>query len=369
MKVLLLSDNPAFGGTSRYCMNLALGLRQLGVDLTILAPYRTDRPQDDWLLQEARKHGIPVQTLIRQGALDWKSVVALKRILLEGQFEIVHSQGYLSNVLARLAIKLGRTRTKSVITLHAWGVDSQTPPRTLLYNKFDVLTTPWTAHAIAVDTTARDDYQKQGVPARMITVIPNGVLTYEDQDLPKGERSGRFVVGFVGRMSEEKGVDELVAIAQRVLPAHPDIEFLLVGDGPGKPQLEALQSQPYGQQLTLTGRVYDVTPYYARMDVLIMPSHREGMPFTALEAMAQHVPLIASAVGGLPGLITQEKNGILFPVQDVDAAVSWIVRLKENPALCRALGDQAARTVEAQYSARVMSQRTLEVYQNVLAAR
>jgi hypothetical protein len=112
MKVLLLSDNPAFGGTSRYCMNLALGLRQLGVDLTILAPYRTDRPQDDWLLQEARKHGIPVQTLIRQGALDWKSVVALKRILLEGQFEIVHSQGYLSNVLARLAIKLGRTRTK-----------------------------------------------------------------------------------------------------------------------------------------------------------------------------------------------------------------------------------------------------------------
>ncbi len=368
MRVLLLSDNPAFGGTSRYCMNLALGLRQLGVDLTILAPFRTDRPQDDWLLQEARKHKIPVQTLIRHGALDWKSVLELSRILKEGQFDIIHSQGYLSNVLARLAIKFGRARAKSVITLHAWSLDKQSPRRTHLYNRLDVLTIAWTSHAIAVDTTARDDYEKQGVPAKMITVIQNGVIT-RDNDTPRVRSNGRFVVGFVGRMSEEKGVDELVAIVQRVLPEHPEVEFLLVGDGPGKPQLDELQRQPYGQRLTLTGRVYDVTPYYEQMDVLIMPSHREGLPFTALEAMAQRVPLIASAVGGLPGLIVHEKNGILVPVQAVDEIVRWIQRLKDRPDLCRSLGEQASQTIEAQYSVHVMSQRTLEVYQNVLAAR
>ena len=367
MNVLLLADNPAFGGTSRYCMNLALGLRQLGLEVSILAPFRTDRPQDDWLLQEGQNNHVPVRTLRRRGPFDWELVAELRQILRDGQTDIIHSQGYLSNVLARLAIQTGRLRTRSIVTFHAWTLDRQSPRRSRVYMWLDVLTTRWSAHAIAVDSSVKRDYAQRRVPAGMITVIPNGVKLWEANGAASPRTSDRFVVGFVGRMSYEKGITPLVNIIQRLLPDHPDIEFLVVGDGPEKGQLEALQSEPYGSRLTLTGRVVDVNPYYEQMDVLIMPSLREAMPFTVLEVMAHGVPVIATRVGGLPGVIDHEQNGILVQPQDEADMLHWLLQLKADPALRLSLGAQAGKTIEEQYSIQVMSRKTLQVYEGVLA--
>ena len=87
-----------------------------------------------------------------------------------------------------------------------------------------------------------------------------------------------------------------------------------------------------------------------------MPSLREAMPFTVLEVMAHGVPVIATRVGGLPGVIDHERNGILVQPQDEADMLHWLLQLKADPALRLSLGAQAGKTIEEQYSIPVIDE-------------
>jgi glycosyltransferase involved in cell wall biosynthesis len=161
------------------------------------------------------------------------------------------------------------------------------------------------------------------------------------------------VVLFAGRLSAEKGVDTLAAAWPLVRSAR----LVVAGDGPERGLLEALDVTPLGflphaQLLEL----------YPTADVLVMPSHSEGFGVTALEALAHGVPVVASRVGGLAGLVEHEVTGLHVPAGDAEALAAALQRLVDDVNLRESLGDAAQRAARERYSWQHVSQLWRDAY-------
>lgn len=366
MRILVLPDSTAFGGIGRYCVQLVSGLQDLGVDASLAAFGHPETFTRTWLVQQAEEAGLKCQLIPMRNRYDLSGLIQLLSLLKDQAVDIVHSQSYKSNILSRLAIKLGRLNAKSVVTLHAVPRDyAQSLPFRL-----DMWTSRWSTYAIAVDEGSRRDFREHGLAVPEVTVIHNGIpLTYlnNSQEQPKNSLLPvEIVVGFVGRLTYQKNIQGLVELIRRILTAQSNVGFVVVGDGPDRVLLEPLLEESYGDRLLLTGQVKNVMPFYKSMDLLVMPSRYEGLSFVALEAMANGLPIIASAVGGMPEVITNGEDGILVDEGDIDAMVAATLALIADNQRRVQLGSNARKTVFNRFSQRTMCLKTLEIYRTVL---
>jgi glycosyltransferase involved in cell wall biosynthesis len=139
---------------------------------------------------------------------------------------------------------------------------------------------------------------------------------------------GSQIVGVVARLEPEKGHPTLLDAWPAVLRAVPDAYLLVVGEGSRREPLEAQARElAIGQRVVFTGRRDDIPAVTAALDVAVLPSYREAQGLSILEAMALSRPVVATAVGGIPEVITDGESGLLVPPHDVEALSSAIVRL------------------------------------------
>ena len=182
--------------------------------------------------------------------------------------------------------------------------------------------------------------------AREVRIVPSGVVLPErvgDPDEPPHAL-------YVGRLSEEKGVLELVEAAQ-------GLPLVVVGDGPLRDRVpEALGFVPPAQ----------LGPYYERAAVVVCPSRREGYGVVAREAMAYGRPVVATAVGGLPDAVENELTGLLVPPRDPAALRRALVRVLDDAALRRRLGAAAGVRARERFGRDAASRAMLAVYRDVL---
>jgi len=148
------------------------------------------------------------------------------------------------------------------------------------------------------------------------------------------------VLGFVGRLTRDKGISELVESFLRLGHEFPDVRLLLLGFSEEEDPLSVettryLKTHP---NVILTGEVLDTAPYYALMDVLVLPSHREGFPNVVLEAYAGGKPVVAARATGIVDAVVDGETGLLFPVGDVAALTSSLQMLLSDRASARKLG-------------------------------
>jgi glycosyltransferase involved in cell wall biosynthesis len=140
----------------------------------------------------------------------------------------------------------------------------------------------------------------------------------------------------VGRLSQEKGHANLVRALPKMMErigATP-FRFVLVGDGPERARIERLsRSLGMASSITLTGQQDDISPYYAIADVFALPSYTEGSPNVLLEAMAAGVPVVATAIGGVPELTRNGRDALLVKSGDMAGLVSATVRLFYDQSL------------------------------------
>ena len=147
------------------------------------------------------------------------------------------------------------------------------------------------------------------------------------------------VAMFVGRLTRDKGICELLQAFLQIENRIPELRLLLVGsfeDGDPLPD-RVRKSLETHDRVILAGPVNDPAPYYALADVLILPSHREGLPTVILEGHAAGKPVIGAAATGIVDLIANEETGLLFPVGDATALAEAIVKLIEDKLLARKL--------------------------------
>ena len=199
---------------------------------------------------------------------------------------------------------------------------------------------------VAVSPPLAEAAVRRGAPAERVRVIRNGVLL-PNQAPARGEATGRVL--WVGRMTTEKDLLSLIEAFEIVRRAQPGARLTLVGDGAERPMIEKRASE-----LALDGSVSfegvvpleHVGAYYARADVLALSSVAEGTPNVVLEAMAYRLPVVSTAVGGVPHLVRNGENGRLVAPRDHSALAGALLSVTRSAEERDRLGRAARRTVE-----------------------
>jgi glycosyltransferase involved in cell wall biosynthesis len=222
-------------------------------------------------------------------------------------------------------------------------------------------TTVWIANSQAIAA----DLAQWGVPRERVHPIPNGV------EIPDhaGRRSRNGVVHFVsmGRLEAEKAVDQTIR-AFACLPADAPAQLTILGDGPSRPELEAL-SRRLGQErrIVFTGAVGNVTPYLKEADVYVSTSVSEGMSNALLEAMSSGVMPVVSQVSGVDELVEEGVTGFLFPAGDETAVAN---RLEKSLAMTveerRATGEEARKAVRNRFCIDRVAEHHLSLYRSLI---
>lgn len=186
------------------------------------------------------------------------------------------------------------------------------------------------AHVAIGERSARATEDLVGLPPGTLRVIYNGVPDIELEPFPRVTADP--VIGALGRLSEEKGLDVLV----RALPLLPGVTAVLVGDGPERKPLEQLANDlGVGGRVVITGWLDDARRHLPSLDLLVLPSRFEGFPLALPEAMLAGLPVVAADVGSVAEAVVHEETGLLIrPTEDPKALADPIRRL---------LGDQATR--------------------------
>ena len=169
------------------------------------------------------------------------------------------------------------------------------------------------------------------------------------------------IVGNVARLAEQKGHRTLVAAAAIVRERHPDVRFVVAGDGELREELEALAA-PLGDGFSFLGARDDVPDLLASFEVFAFPSRFEGLCLSVIEAQAAGVPVVATPVGGIRETVVEGETGWLVPPDDPVALAERISWMLDHPAEARTVADEAQRRARERFSIERMVEATLALY-------
>jgi glycosyltransferase involved in cell wall biosynthesis len=205
-------------------------------------------------------------------------------------------------------------------------------------------------------------------PALQVTIIPSASAGLASDPARvaaiRGEAGNGFLVVQIGALVDaHKGQRQVIAVARELAARAPDVVFLLVGSGRDE---AALRAEAGGlANLRFAGEVSDVGNYLAAADLFLYPSRHEGLGSVLLDAMAFGLPVVATAVGGIPETVRRGVNGLLCEVDDIAGLAAAILTLRADPEL-RSRMAAANRACAAEFSPHAMMRRYVEVYRDLL---
>ena len=331
MKVLHISG-PARGGIARHMEQLRQGLAPWGVNSLLLKPVRTDPG----------------------------SVLRVYREIRRGQWDLVHCHGFQGGAVGRAAAALAGV--PAIVTIHNT-LQAAYPARLgarLAENWMGHKTAWW----VTVSSFLRNYAWKElGIPEERTEVIVNGVEL--PAAIPPWQQ--RPVIGTVARLIPAKGIDVFIQAVQLLRPEIPELKAVIIGDGPAAGELKAL-SRDLGLSSTVEflGQREDVREQLQKMAVFVLPTRSEGLGISVLEAMAMGVPVIATAVGGVPELVRHNHTGLLVRQDEYGAIARSVRQLLRNKERAEALRMAAYEHAAKNFSIDAMLQRTYAIYRRVV---
>jgi starch synthase (maltosyl-transferring) len=335
------------GGAERALVALALGL-----DRSRWNPHVVCLSHEGSLVEPLRSAGLPVATLDARPGQPVRAVWRLARALRAHRPALVQSFLFHANIAARLAAPLaGRPWVLGGLRVaereKGW------------HRTLDRLMMPMALGSVCVSQGVATFATQVGrLPARRLTVIPNGVDPAPIDAAPVVDRASLDVPAdahlalFVGRMTLQKGVPVLLDAARIVARQHPGWYLALVGDGPDLAALRrtAANDDVLRDRLRWLGRRDDVPGLLHASDLLVLPSLWEGMPNVVLEAMAARRAVVATAVEGTEDLVVRDATGWLVPRGDSARLAEALHEAVAEPDRLRALGAAGRERVETAFA-------------------
>jgi teichuronic acid biosynthesis glycosyltransferase TuaC len=223
----------------------------------------------------------------------------------------------------------------------------------------------------AVELVKRDDPIEvvyNGVDAKLFTPCADK----KKARASLGVTSSGTVALTVGALIREKGIEELISAFERIGGEYPDFRLIAVGGGPMRGKLEDLGKRMRGgDRVILPGVVPNqrVAEYMRAADILIHPSHAEGLPNAVLEAMATGLPVIATTVGGIPEVVIHGETGLLIGAKDVKALESQLRTVLNDREMALQMGRAGRDRVVARHTWDSNAREHIRIYQNILEKR
>jgi len=357
------------------------------VQVRTVAAYLAERPEIDLtavllnhgrLADELRTMGVEV-TVVDERRHSPSAIVAfLVRFLRAHEIDILHTHRYKDTVLGTVAAKLAGVR-RIVRTVHGL-----TEPlcgweriRFRAYSAVETMALrSFADRIIAVSNDLARTLEVDGHRRSVVVPIHNGIdlgAVRSSRDAREVRRElgipdGATVFGTVGRLSPVKDHRTLLHAAQRVARHHRHASFLFVGDGPLYDELVLTASQlGLGRACVFAGARDDVYDVLAAMDVFVLSSLHEGIPMALLEAMALGKPVVATAVGGVPEIVTHGENGLLVAPRDDRALAEACLELAGRPGVTATLGAAARQTIAEHFSHETGGKALLGIYDSLAA--
>jgi glycosyltransferase involved in cell wall biosynthesis len=343
-----------FGGTQRQALELArlLDPARFEVEVWLLAA-------GDDLAPLARDRGLPLVRLSRQERVGPGALARLWRRLKNQPVDLLMPFTVVPNIWGRV---LGRLARVPVIVGNCRGGGA---PR----RQHERWLWPLAQHIICNSAALKRVLTGRcGVPEARLSVIPNGVDTDYFQPAPEAPQPYPMVVLSVARMVPDKDHDTLIRAFALAAPAFPQAQLWLVGEGPLLPAVRQLAGEtlPPGSCRFIPPQA-DLRPLFRQAGLLALSSRTEALPNVVLEAMAAGLPVAATAVGGVPELVTPARTGWLAAPKDPPGLAAAITRLLENPEKCRAFGRAGRERAVRDFSLKTMARRYQDVLDRLLA--
>lgn len=286
---------------------------------------------------------------------------------------VLHSHDTRSDLVAVITARI--TGAPLIISNHAWH------PADFKRKVLEAIRARLMRHADLVISVSRNtnlETLERGIPAAKCRCLYSGVdigpyrhpppRTEARASLGLGENE--IVVGNVARLWPEKEQASLIEAAARLVPQHPKLRFLIVGDGPLETSLRArIAHLGLEDRVLMPGYRKDLVSVMAALDIFAFPSSAEGTPMVIYDAMAIGLPIIASPVSGVGELLEDGATALFVPPADSEAMARAVARLIGQPALARTLGERARQVVETEYAVEHAVDQLLDIYDDVLARR
>lgn len=312
-----------------------------------------------WLENQVQESGCAHVRIQGDDWGDFGRIRHLAQVVRASAIQVIHAHEFYMNVLGAAVSRM--TGAPLISTVHGKNYYPDKRRRQLLYR--------WVASTAASVVTVSEDLKSffcrtTGVAASRVTVVPNGIDTavwlpvQPDAVLRTdcGIPADAVVAGAIGNLYPVKRHIDLVRALPRIKAACPNIHVVILGRGDQQDTLEReADSLGVADRLHLVGFQENTRPWLNLMDCYVMPSESEGMPLSLLEAMSAQLPVVVTAVGGMPEVVTNEESGWLVPAHRPEALAKTIVHVLTHLSEARAVAVRGRARIEAKFSADAMA--------------
>jgi glycosyltransferase involved in cell wall biosynthesis len=319
------------------------------IDLSILTFDRGEG--ESYLTKAIRDIAMPLDVIFERGRFDTNVISQLRAAVENRRADVIWSNSVKSHFLVRCA---GLNKSRRWVAFHHGYTTTDMKMR--IYNQLDWWSLRKADRVLTSSAAFVEELVRKNVHPKRIRVQHMPIRSFapisEKQKSELRHRlgfdDGARVLLCVGRLSREKGHTDLVRAfpKMRELAGKSQLRLVLVGEGPERPQIEELcRNLKLTDAVTLAGQQNDINPYYGIADVFLLPSLSEGCPNVLLEAMAAGVPVVATAVGGVPEVVTSGKHAILVKKHDGAGMACATVELLKDQRLRDRLVSNAGEVV------------------------
>lgn len=363
IRSLHINTERTWRGGEKQTLLLMRGLKALGYPVELIC-----QPGSP-LEARAQAEGIQTHPIPMRGEADVLAMRKIRRIMKVGKFDVCQMHTSHAHTLGVLARGL-RSRPKTVV---ARRVDFSIYRRGMLklnYLKYRFGVDRY----FAISGAIRDVMVQDGIPADRITVVHSGVDALpEPRDSREAIRSRHnipadaVVIGNVAHLASHKGQNILIEAFDQIAAKHATAHLMVVGEGDERASIEATRdASPHADRVHLVGFQEDVAGYLQAFDLFTMPSIKEGLCTSILDALRGRLPVVASRTGGIPEIIHPEETGLLAEPGNPADLAKQIARLLDDPEFGRRLATAGETLVREQFSIDRTVEQSLAAYRSLL---
>ena len=378
LRVMLMTDEMEVGGSQRQIVQLALGLKERGIECVVLYFIKPS-----FLVDRLHAAGIQTLRVDKRRRVDPKFVWKLRQAIRQWAPDVLHCYSFTAELWGAIATRLLPTAERPTLITSVRGTYEW-------YSAHQWRMKHWASQrSQGIISNSREGAEyaahQMGLPMSRFSIVHNGVEVPEpptdavaalrkeytaatSATAPDGQADIPFetLLLFVGRLVEHKNLPRLLDAFARVASERPHVRLLLVGGGPLHDALVArIRELKLDGRALLLGERSDVAALMKAADLLVAPSLREGMSNVILEAMVLGLPVLATRVGGTPEVIEDGRHGVLVDPTDTQALADAMLQLIDDPVRRQAIGQAGRQKVLEQYSPPAMVSAMLKEYSRV----